>query len=100
MSDKRLFTRVEMFSHIKILIPLTMATDSKNEWNPVSRLRFDEILKEEVAGLPPDALKIYENTAVSVVEQPCYRDEQYGIEHVLVVARAGARLLLFDDVED
>ena len=79
---------------------IAMGTDSKNEWSPLSRPRFDEILAEEVTGLPPDARKIYEDNAVSVVEQPCYRSEQYGIERVFVVARAGARLLLFDDVED
>lgn len=77
-----------------------MPTDSKDEWNPLSRPRFEEILAEEVASLPPDARKIYEGNAIGVVEQSCYRSEQYGIEHVFVVARAGARLLLFDDVED
>ena len=69
-------------------------------WNPLSRPRFEKILTEEVASLPPDARNIYEGNAIGVVEQPCYRSEQYGIEHVFVVARAGARLLLFDDVED
>ena len=77
-----------------------MAIDSKENWNPLSRTRFDEILAEEVASLPPDALKIYEDHCVDVVEQACSRSEQFGIEHVFVVARADARLLLFDDAED
>lgn len=77
-----------------------MATDSKSDWSPLSRLQFDEILAEEVTGLPPDARKIYEDNAISVAEHACDRGEQYGIEHVFVVARAGPRLLLFDDVED
>jgi hypothetical protein len=50
--------------------------------------------------LPPEALKIYEAYARGIVEQPCYRSGQYGIERVFVVARHGARVLLFDDVED
>jgi hypothetical protein len=69
-------------------------------WSPLSRPRFDEILEQEVASLPPDARKVYDDNAIGVVEQPCYRGEQHGIEHVFVIARAGSRLLLFDDVED
>ena len=76
-----------------------MGSDSQ-EKNPLNRARFDEILRDEVASLPPDALKIYEGYAIGVVEQPCDRGEQYGVESVFVVARAGSRLLLFDDAED
>ncbi len=77
-----------------------MGSDSKDEWTPLPRSRFDEILGDEVANLPPDALKVYEGYATGVVKQLCDRGEQYGIEQVFVVARAGARLLLFDDSED
>ena len=80
-----------------------MAIDSKEKWNPLSRTRFDEILAEEVTSLPPDATKIYADYGIGVVEQPCDRGEQHGIEHVFVVARAAraaVRLLLFDDAED
>lgn len=69
-------------------------------WSPISRPRIDKILAEEVASLPTDARKTYDDHTIGVVEQPCYRSEQYGIEHVFVVARLGPRLLLFDDVED
>ena len=33
-------------------------------------------------------------------EKPSFRSEQYAIERVIVVARSGNRLLIFDDVED
>ncbi|HKS76045.1 MAG TPA: hypothetical protein VJQ82_22725 [Terriglobales bacterium] len=77
-----------------------MASDSENEWNPISRPEFDERLEEEVADLCPDTRKIYEENTIVIVAQPCFRSQLYGIEHVFVVARAGARLLFFDDVED
>jgi hypothetical protein len=38
--------------------------------------------------------------AVPVFEQPCFRSEDYGIEEVFAVARAGNRVLFFDDVEE
>jgi len=77
-----------------------MTKNAEGGWNPLPRLRFNEILADEVANLPPDALKIYRDHATTVVEQPCYRSEQYGVERVFVVATIGPRLLLFDEVED
>ena len=47
-----------------------MATDSENEWNPLSRPRFDEILAEEVAGLPPDARKIFDDNSPKLATNP------------------------------
>ena len=85
---------------LAVLPEKAMAIDSKEKWNPLSRTRFDEILAAEVASLPQDALKTYESHRIDVVKQTCHRSEQYGIEHVFVVARAGVRLLLFDDAED
>jgi hypothetical protein len=79
---------------------LAMNPDSRNDWQPLSRAGFEDVLKREVTQLPPEALKIYDAYASGIVEQPCYRSEQYGIERVFVVARHGARVLLFDDVED
>jgi hypothetical protein len=70
----------------------TPATDSFQ-----SRVR--RRLKEEIAQLPPEALRIYQACASGVVEQPCYRSEHYGIERVFVIARDGDRVLIFDDVE-
>lgn len=67
---------------------------------PVPRSRFEDILREELATLTTEELKIYETYATAVLEQRCYRDEHYGMEKVFVVARAGTRLLVFDDVED
>lgn len=69
-------------------------------WNPVSRLRFEQILREELTTLNPEELKTYEAHAIGLLEHPCHRGEKYGQEKVFVVARAGKRLLLFDDVED
>ena len=77
-----------------------MDSDSTEKWNHLSRARFDEILKQEIANLPADALGIYQTCTSEVLDQPCCRDAAYGIEHVFVVARDGARLLLFDDAED
>jgi hypothetical protein len=55
--------------------PQTAALDlgSKNDWKPVSRARFGDILREEVATLPPDALKMYEAYAKAEMQQPCNR---------------------------
>jgi hypothetical protein len=77
-----------------------MGSDLQEKWNPLSRARFDEILADEVASLPPDALKMYERYATGVMEHPCNRGKQYGVESVFVVARADSRMLLFDDAED
>jgi hypothetical protein len=79
---------------------LAMNLHSRHDWQPLSRAGFEDVLKQEVMQLPPEALKIYEAHASGIVEQPCYRSEQYGIERVFVVARHGVRVLLFDDVED
>ena len=79
---------------------LAMNPDSRHDWQPLSRAGFEDVLKQEVTQLTPEALKIYEAYASGIVEQPCYRSGQYGIERVFVVARHGERLLLFDDVED
>jgi len=79
---------------------MATAIDSKEKENPLSRARFDEILAEEVASLPPDASKIFADDGVGVAEQPRHRGERYGIELDFVVARAGARLLLFDNAQD
>jgi hypothetical protein len=77
-----------------------MSADSKGRWNPLSRARFDQILQEEIANLPPDARDIFRACAIGVQQQLCYRSDTYGREQVFVVARDGARVLLFDDVED
>ena len=78
-----------------------MAAEILNDdWKPISRADLDSRLKSEVAALPPDALRTYKEHAVAIVEQPCFRSEQYGPERVFVVARSDARLMVFDDVED
>jgi hypothetical protein len=77
-----------------------MNLDSRHDWQRLSKVEFEDVLKREVTQLPPEALKIYEAHASGIVEQPCYRSQEYGIERVFVVARRGARVLLFDDVED
>lgn len=77
-----------------------MATNTENRWSPITRPEFDERLAKELADLRPDTRQTYEGNAISIVAQPCLRSQLYGIEHVFVVARAGARLLFFDDVED
>jgi len=77
-----------------------MNLDSRHDWHPLSRVGLEDVLKREVTQLPPEALKTYEAHAIGIVEQPCYRSEEYGLERVFVVARRGARVLLFDDVED
>jgi hypothetical protein len=77
-----------------------MNADSNERWNPLSRARFDEILQEEVASLPPDARELFRACATAVQQQPCYRSDTYGREQVFVVARDGGRLPLFDDAED
>ena len=77
-----------------------MSAESKERWNPLSRARFNEILQEDIANLPPDAVDIFRTCKTGVEQQPCYRSDTFGLEQVFVVARDGVRLLLFDDVED
>ncbi len=77
-----------------------MNTDSANDWEPLSRAQFEDILNEEVAQLPADTLAMYDTYGIGIEERPCYRSEPYGVERVFVVARAGEQLLLLDDVED
>jgi hypothetical protein len=77
-----------------------MSPRSMLDWKPMSRTQFESRLRDEVAELPPDALKIYEACSTGLEEQPCDRDEQYGIESAFVIARVGVRVLMFDDVED
>jgi hypothetical protein len=77
-----------------------MKTDPAHDWTPVSRTRFDDILNEDVAQLPSDALAMYEAHKTGIEERLCNRSDECGIERIFVVARAGERLLFFDDVED
>ena len=78
-----------------------MAAEILNDdWKPISRPELENRLKTEVAGLPADVLSIYEEHAITIAEQPCFRSKQYGAERVFVVARSGSKLLIFDDVED
>jgi hypothetical protein len=70
------------------------------EWKSVSRDGFQAILDPEIAALPKETLEVLSLHAVNVFEQPCFRDSSYGIEKVFVVARAGTRLLFYDDVEE
>ncbi len=69
-------------------------------WSPVSRERFDQVLRKEIEALPPAAMEIYERYATIPFEQPCSRGAEYGVERVFVVARDGNHLLFFDDVEE
>jgi hypothetical protein len=69
-------------------------------WTPISRERFENILRDEIEKLPAEVLGIYKQYAVAPFEQPCFRDGEYPNERVFVAARAGDRLLFFDDVEE
>lgn len=77
-----------------------MNLNSRTDWTPISRERFENILRDEVAGLPSDALRMYQASVIPIAEYPCFRTEQYGNESVFVVARSGEQVILFDDVED
>ena len=70
------------------------------EWQTVSREKFQSIFDEEVVALTPEAARVLKAHAIPIFEQPCFRSEDYGIEKVFVVARAGNRVLFFDDVEE
>jgi hypothetical protein len=70
------------------------------EWQTVSRERFQSIFDEEVAALTPETVRILKVDAVPIFEQPCFRSEDCGIEKAFAVARAGNRVLFFDDVEE
>jgi hypothetical protein len=77
-----------------------MSESSQDDWKPVSRVQLEDILRDDVAQLSHDALKIYESYVVSPQEHPCRRGGHYGVERVFVVMRADNRLVFFDDVED
>ena len=70
------------------------------QWQRISREKFQSILDEEVAALPQETLKILKVHFVPIFEQPYFRSEDYGTEKVFAVARAGNRVLFFDDVKD
>jgi hypothetical protein len=70
------------------------------DWQPITSAQLDDILRQEIEALSPEDLTSFQVSAIPPAEQPCYRNDQYGIERVFVVVRAGARLLFFDDVED
>jgi hypothetical protein len=70
------------------------------EWQRISREQFQSILDKEIAALTPETVKVFKAYAVPIFEQPCFRSEGHGVEKVFVAARAGDRLLFFDDVEE
>jgi hypothetical protein len=70
------------------------------EWLPVSKEKFEGILREEIGALRPEVLRLYEQYAVRPFQQPCLRDQNCTIEQVFVVAKNGNRLLYYDDVEE
>lgn len=45
-------------------------------------------------------MTIYDFYKIDTMEVPCDRRDAYGIERVFVIARNGAEVLLFDDVDD
>jgi hypothetical protein len=77
-----------------------MPVTDPDEWEPISRAGLESRLNAEIATLPPGLLNTYRTHATTIAGLPCFRSEQYGTEHVFVVARSGRRLLIFDDVED
>jgi hypothetical protein len=69
-------------------------------WAPVTREAFEKILSEEVGSLAEEVLRTYQRYAVPVFQHRCFRDTEYGIENLFVVARAMDLLLFYDDVEE
>lgn len=69
-------------------------------WHPISREKFERLLKDEIETLTLAALEAYEKYSEAPYEQACLRDSAGEIERVFVVARNGNRLLFFDDVEE
>lgn len=77
-----------------------MTSESKNDWQPISRAQIERRLRVEKQELSPDVLKLFETHEVAITEHPCFRSEQNGTESVFLVARSGSRTLFFDDAED
>lgn len=71
-----------------------------DDWMPIRLPDLETRVRAELSALPSDLLNNYRERETAIAGQPCFRSEQYGIERVFVVARSGARLLIFDDVED
>jgi hypothetical protein len=69
-------------------------------WFPVSREKFESILKEEIDALRPEVKRLYERYAVTPFEQLCLREQNSATERVFVVAKNANRLLYYDDVEE
>jgi hypothetical protein len=74
--------------------------EPESDWQPISREQFEQMLRTQEAELSLDLRKLYEAHKTAIVEQSCFRSEQYGTERVFVVARSGKQLLFFDDCED
>ena len=67
---------------------------------PVSREKFESILRQGIEALTPEVLRTYERYAVPPHKQQAVRGVDYRHEEVFVVARNGNRVLYYDDVEE
>jgi hypothetical protein len=77
-----------------------MTENSANEFRPITEAEFDALLSGEKGRLPLEQSSFVRSIEVPTTKVPCFRSEQYGVEHLFAIARFGEELLLFDDVED
>jgi hypothetical protein len=71
-----------------------------DDWAPISRVEFDALLAKEISTFEAADHELWSRYQVGVRSAPIVRSQEYGTEHVFVVAAIGDRILFFDDVED
>jgi hypothetical protein len=72
----------------------------QTDWRPITDADFRDLLATQTQALSADSKRRFEQTAVAPYLAIIRRSEQYGDEHVWVVAQSDDRVVFFDDVED
>jgi hypothetical protein len=73
-----------------------MRERSANDFCPITRADFDARLASEKDHPPPEFQAFFRSVESTVIEAPCFRSEQYGVERVFV----RDDLIMFDEVEE
>ena len=69
-------------------------------WQPYGIDELEHLLETEQADFSTAEHAKFARTKVPVTKVPCFRSEQYGDDHLFVVANDGKTAVVFDDVEE
>jgi hypothetical protein len=71
-----------------------------DEWQPITRTEFDELLAKQVGMLSHESRERFEHYRIPLWQATIRRSEEYGDELVWVVAQHNKLIVFFDDDED